>query len=100
VELREAVRLNPGLAEAHSGIGDALRFKHDLDGAIVEYREAIRLNPNYAFAHFNLAGTLEAKGNREEAAQEFEKAGQLDPNLKLRRAGTGARTKQPSLPPS
>jgi len=46
VELREAVRLNPDLVEAHSGLGDGMRFKHDLDGAMVEYREAIRINPS------------------------------------------------------
>ncbi len=95
--MREALRLKPGLVEAHSGLGDALRFKHDLDGAMVEYREAIRLNPKYALGHFNLAGVLEEKGKRQEAAQEFAEAARLDPNLNLRRAGS--RTRQRPLPP-
>ena len=51
---REAIRLKPDYAEAHSNLGIALAGQGKLDEAIAEYREAIRLKPDYAAAHNNL----------------------------------------------
>ncbi len=53
---REAIRLKPDLAYAHSNLGGALDAKGDHDGAIAACREAIRLKPDYAEAHVQPPG--------------------------------------------
>ena len=58
VVCRQAVRLKPDLAEAHSNLGNALKGKRQLDEAIVSYRQAIRLKPDLAEAHNNLGNAL------------------------------------------
>ena len=50
-EYRQAIRIKPDDAEAHSNLGVALQVKGQLDEAIAECREAIRLKPDYAEAH-------------------------------------------------
>ena len=42
---REAIRLKPDDAHAHSNLGNALKDQGKLDEAIAEYRTAIRLKP-------------------------------------------------------
>ncbi len=62
-EYREAIRLDPTLAEAHSNLGVILKDLGKLDEAIKEYREAIRLDPTLGEAHNNLAIALYFKGD-------------------------------------
>ncbi len=62
-EWREAIRINPDLADAHTNLGVALDDKGLLDEAIKEYREAIRINPDNAIAHYNLGLALRCKGD-------------------------------------
>ncbi|MDI6827925.1 MAG: tetratricopeptide repeat protein, partial [Armatimonadota bacterium] len=62
-EYREAIRLDPTLAEAHSNLGVILKDLGKLDEAIKEYREAIRLDPALGEAHNNLAIALYLKGD-------------------------------------
>src|SRR5262249_10475444 len=58
-EYREAIRLEPKFAKAHSFLGAILcDVKRDCDGAITAFREAIRLNPELASAHLNLGNAL------------------------------------------
>ena len=57
-EYREAIRLNPDVAEVHYNFGIALRTIGRLDEAIAENREAIRLNKGFAEAHCNLGNYL------------------------------------------
>ena len=47
-EEREALRLNPNNASAHSNLGLALEKKGDLRGALEEYRAAYMLDPKEA----------------------------------------------------
>src|SRR5262245_4893903 len=61
-ECREALRLNPGLAEAHNNLGAVLRARGRMDEAIAECRKAVRLRPGYAEAHNNLGAALASKG--------------------------------------
>ena len=42
---REAIRLQPDLAEDHAYLGNALQAQGKPDEAVAEYREAIRLSP-------------------------------------------------------
>jgi len=69
-EYREAVRVNPGLAQAHGNLGVDLSEKGDINGAIREYQTAVRLKPDFAQAHNNLAVALYFKGRYAEAWKE------------------------------
>lgn len=47
--LEEALRLNPGLAVAHCGLGDSLAYEGRVDAAINSFRSAIDLSPQDPF---------------------------------------------------
>ena len=61
-EFREALRLKPDSAEAHSNLGKTLVDQGKLDEAIAEYRSAMRLKPDFALAHSNLGDALRNQG--------------------------------------
>jgi len=86
---REAIQLNPESAEAHNGLGVALHFKRDLEGAAAELREAIRLNPEIAYQHNNLCAVLHDKGDLDGAIVEFREAFRLDPSHAKSHANLG-----------
>ena len=67
---REAIRIEPKLAEAHSNLALDLSSMGDEDGAIRELREAVRLRPDFAAAHNNLAVRLFLKGQYAQAWSE------------------------------
>jgi protein O-mannosyl-transferase len=46
-QCREALRLDPNIAETHNNLGQALALQGRRDEAIVEYREALRLDPHH-----------------------------------------------------
>jgi serine/threonine-protein kinase len=66
---REAIRLRPGDAWAHSILGIALSEQGKLPEAIAAYREAIRLRPDYPTYHRNLANALHQQGKLPEAVR-------------------------------
>lgn len=76
---RQAVRMNPGLAEAHYHIGNVLRHSGDAGEAMQEYREAIKLNPAHANAHKMLGGLLEQSGDLAAAEKEYAEALRIVP---------------------
>jgi tetratricopeptide (TPR) repeat protein len=55
VEAREALRRNPGDAEAHNILGAALASRGELAAAIQEFQEALRISPEHKSAGTNLA---------------------------------------------
>jgi tetratricopeptide (TPR) repeat protein len=71
--------LKPDLAEAHSGLGDALGHMGDWQGEIAEERIAIQRAPSSAMAHFQLATALEHEGDSSTALEEYRRAAELDP---------------------
>ncbi|MGQ9545970.1 MAG: tetratricopeptide repeat protein [Dehalococcoidia bacterium] len=80
-EYREALHLEPGLAEAHCLLGAALHCKTLIDGtknpiddAISECRAALMLNPEIAEAHCTMGRALFDKGLVEEAIKEHREA--------------------------
>ena len=77
-EFREAVRLQPGFAEAHNNLGLVLIQSGDDPGGIAAFREAVRIQPDYADAHANLGAAL-TQTDAEEAVRELEKAVALAP---------------------
>jgi tetratricopeptide (TPR) repeat protein len=78
---RQAIRLDPSLALAHTNLGNVLRARKDLAGAEKAYREAIRLDPTNATAHNNLGHVLRARKDLAGAEKAYREAIRLDPNL-------------------
>jgi tetratricopeptide (TPR) repeat protein len=72
------MRLDPKYPYLYINLGNALKDKGDLDGAIAEYREAIRLYPQWAIAHYNLGLFLQRKGDLDGAEREIREAVRLD----------------------
>jgi tetratricopeptide (TPR) repeat protein len=79
---REAMRLAPGNAKAHSGPADAVGAQYrieEIDEAEAGYREAIRLDPGQADAHYFLGMLLNVTERHEEAEAAYREAIRLDP---------------------
>jgi Flp pilus assembly protein TadD len=79
VALRQAVKLDPALVEAHFNLGLALGQRGDLEGASVQFRQATALRPDFAQAHLRLAIALRRQGKADEAMDEFQQATRLAP---------------------
>ena len=61
-QCEEALRLEPGFAEAHYNLGNMLsKVSGRLNEAIAQYEEALRLKPDYAEAHNNLGNAWSGK---------------------------------------
>ncbi len=77
----EALRLQPGYADAHYNLGLALRkIPGRENDAIGQYQETLRLKPDYVDAHNNLGNALASMGREPEAIAHFQEALRLDPN--------------------
>ncbi len=76
---RAALRLDPGLAEAHAAMGIAEDLPATRRAAREEYRTAIALDPGYAAAHQWYGSVLVQQGRAREGFLELRKAAQLDP---------------------
>ncbi len=70
-EYREAVRLQPRLAQAHLTLADALLVRGDWIGVAVASREAVRLAPADASGHSSLGLALLRLGQLDEAVVEI-----------------------------
>lgn len=69
-QLREALRENPNLREAHYNLGVVLRARGDYDGAIAEYAAAEAMysrsdEPNRAKCLYGMALAKEGRGDRD-----------------------------------
>jgi TolB-like protein/Flp pilus assembly protein TadD len=74
-----ALRLDEGLADAHTSLGHARLHALDWDGAEREFMRAIQLSSGYAPAHFYYANFLTGRRRWEEAIAEAREALKLDP---------------------
>jgi Flp pilus assembly protein TadD len=77
---KEALRLKPDLAEAHTNLGNALQRMGRLKEAVAEYREAVRLKPDLAEAHNDLGNALPKLGQIKEGEAECREALRIDPD--------------------
>jgi tetratricopeptide (TPR) repeat protein len=75
----DTVTKSPQKARPHNNLGNALKLRGDIAGAIAQYKEALRINPNYTKAYNNLGNALAAQGNYDQAVEQFEHALQLNP---------------------
>jgi protein O-mannosyl-transferase len=78
---REALRLEPGYADAHFDLGLALsKNPGRREEAISHYEEALRLEPSFVEAHNNFGNALMSEGRTSEAITQFEDALSLEPD--------------------
>lgn len=71
-DLRAAIDLNPGMAQAHCGLGDSMAYSGDLDEAMGCFHEAVRISPadpyRWAFLSYGATALL-FRRDFEEAAE-------------------------------
>ena len=77
--MRQALRLAPSDAEAHSNLGSTLNDLAQFEEAESSCREAIRLKPVLAEAHSNLGTALKGRGRTSEAIESYSEALRLRP---------------------
>ncbi|KMW56911.1 hypothetical protein AIOL_001868 [Candidatus Rhodobacter oscarellae] len=71
-DLKSVIDLNPGMAQAHCGLGDSMAYSGQLDEAIACFEEAVRISPSdpYRWAFLNYGATAFLfKGDYESAAK-------------------------------
>jgi tetratricopeptide (TPR) repeat protein len=78
---RQAIKLKPDYAEAHSNLGNTLQELGKLDEAEKSFRQAIELKPDFAEAHNNLGKILYKVGYKDLALESIEKANNIDPQF-------------------
>lgn len=78
--IRQAVQLNPGLAEAWTNLGCVLVHRGKVDEAIAAYTQAGQLSPSRAGAHYALGLLLQGQGRLDEAIAAFSRATQSKPD--------------------
>jgi tetratricopeptide (TPR) repeat protein len=76
----EQIRLNPGSATAHNGLGLILYSEGNSNEALAAYRESIRLDPAWSAPHYNIGVELQAEGKHSDALAEFSEAVRLEPD--------------------
>jgi len=75
--LTAAVRLKPGLAEAHLELGALFAARKQEEKALQEFLEAIRLDPNSVTGHYRLGQTYRNLGRLELAQEALSRYAQL-----------------------
>ena len=78
---RQALAIQPRLAEAHCNLGSALLKHGELGEAITCCRRAIAIKPDLAEAHNNLGNALKAQGQVDEALTCYQHALSLMPDF-------------------
>src|SRR5574341_616109 len=76
---REGMRIDE--AQSHVVVGEMLRARGDLEGAIAEYREAIQISPTTANAYYRLGRAFHTQGRLDEAIQHYQEALRHDPHI-------------------
>jgi TolB-like protein/Flp pilus assembly protein TadD len=76
---RQALALDPDLAQAHIVLGTVLQEQWQWAEAEAEFKRALQLNPNGAEAHAGYAFWLSCEGRTNEAVDWMEGARALDP---------------------
>ncbi len=86
LDAARSFRLEPALAPAHSNLGNIMRTRGDLDGALERYREAERIwrkalgddHPNVAVCVNNIGSVLKDKGDLDGALERLREAERID----------------------
>jgi predicted O-linked N-acetylglucosamine transferase (SPINDLY family) len=75
------LEINPGIPEAHSNLGNAIKDLGRFDDARDCYLRALAISPDYAEAHFNLGFSLENLGRLDDAVASYRQAIALNANF-------------------
>jgi tetratricopeptide (TPR) repeat protein len=78
---RQALSLDPGLADAYLNLGRIVHEGGDTQQALRLYREAVRRIPDDPVAHYNLATALEDTRDLRAAAKHYHIAVEIDPEF-------------------
>ena len=78
---RWAIAINPGFAEAHSNLGNALREQGKVEEAVTAHRQAIAIRPDLAEAYLNLGVALCDQGKLDDAAAACRQAITIKPDF-------------------
>lgn len=78
---RQALSLDPGLADAYLNLGRLVHESGDTQQALRLYREAVRRIPDDPVAHYNLATALEDTQELRGASKHYHLAVELDPDF-------------------
>ena len=79
-QLQEALRLEPGSAEAHANLATVLLAKGQGEKALAELEKARKLDPKLSLVYYNLGFALvQVRKDYQAAVQAWERAVQLDP---------------------
>lgn len=76
--IRKAIELNPGFAEAHYNLGNALLTLQQPERALSSFDHAVRLNPQDALYHLERGNALKELGRLPEAIESYQRAVRLD----------------------
>jgi tetratricopeptide (TPR) repeat protein len=78
-----ALRLDPGSAQAYNGMGAVFRQAEDLDKAIFYWEKAVEINPNLGNALYNLGRACLDRGDKSKSLTHLMKYKELYyPSLK------------------
>ncbi len=86
---RQAVRLSPEYASAHSNLGKVFFKLGRMAEAEQEFATAIKLDPENAAVHINLGSLMAQSGRYDEAMDQFNQALKIEPNHLAALAGRG-----------
>ena len=79
-EIREAIGIEPHIAEEYHEIGIAYqRIKENYDSALFYYNQAILESPNYAFSYLSLGTLYENTGQDQLASYYYNRGVELNP---------------------
>jgi Flp pilus assembly protein TadD len=78
-ELKESLRIWPGLPATHYVIGNLVAKQGDDSSAVEHYRAALKLSPGFVAAHINLGLALGRQGATDEAVTHYLEALRLSP---------------------
>lgn len=79
--LDQALKSDPGHAEAHNNLGNLRQLQGRLGEAVACHRRAAELSPENVKAHFNLGVALGSGGSLDEAAESYLRCLELEPCL-------------------
>jgi Flp pilus assembly protein TadD len=88
-DLREAMRLAPGLASAHAGLGILWDMQRRPQDAEDQHRQAVKLEPQNGVYLNNLGFSLFLHGKIKESISYYEQAARLGPTVHRTRTNLG-----------
>lgn len=78
---KEALEVNPQLAEAHSNLGLIFNQQHNYAQALSEFRKALAINPKDAITYNGIGAALRAEHDLQGAIKNWQTAVSLDQKL-------------------